>query len=561
MSTDEIERPVVMAVDEAPDDLAAVQRELSKRYGEDYEVRALTSPSSAMRQLQDLRDNDRPVALVLAGHWMTEMLGTDLLGRVGELHPTAKRGLLVTWGDRLAGEPILQAMSRGRFDYYVRKPSTAPDEEFHAAIEGFLAEWARAHSRGFTPVVVVGDPRTARAHELRDLFARNGLPRQFHEPTSAEGAALLAQASLPATDAPTVFVLGAVALVDPSNAQIADALGVNTTKLHDEFDVVIVGAGPSGLGAAVYAASEGLRTLVIEREALGGQASTSSRIRNFLGFPAGVSGSDLAVRAYEQAWLFGAKFHFMRHATMVQPHATGHTVVLSDGTRVTARAVILATGVTYRRLDLPGLEALIGAGVFYGAAASEAPSVRGQRVFVAGGGNSAGQAAIHLAKYADLVTILVRGAGLAQSMSEYLITEIAATANIRLKTEVEIVDGEGPQSLRRLTLRNTATGAHEITDADALFVMIGAQPHTEWLPAEITRDRWGFIVTGLDLLSNGQLPGSWPLQRAPLLLETGAPGVFAVGDVRHRSIKRVASAVGEGSICIASVHEYLSGTM
>ena len=303
----------------------------------------------------------------------------------------------------------------------------------------------------------------------------------------------------------------------------------------------------------MYGASEGLRTLVVEREALGGQAGTSSLIRNFLGFPSGVSGSELAIRAYEQAWLLGAKFHFMHEVSVLHPGKERHQLELSNGAAISTRTVVLATGATYRRLGIATLDSLIGAGVFYGAAVVEAPAVTGTRVFVAGGGNSAGQAALHLAKYASQVTLLVRGPRLAETMSEYLITQITATPNIDIRTNIEVVGGDGTQRLQRLTLRDTLTDQDEAHDAGALFVLIGAQPHTSWLPPQITTDDWGYVITGHDLLDHGKPPNHWPLERPPMLLETSVPGIFAVGDVRHRSVKRVASAVGEGSIAITLI--------
>jgi thioredoxin reductase (NADPH) len=556
--TDAVVRAVVLAVDDDPDALATLESELSKRYGDDYEVWCESSPARALRRLQDRKDDGGPVALVLASHWMADIPGTELLGRAHALHPTAKRGLLISWGDRSIAEPILQAMAVGQFDYYLPKPSAPPDEGFHSIVEGFLADWAKLHGRGFTPIVIVGDPTSSRLHELRDLLTRNGVLHRVHPPASPEGVGLLQRAGIPADGRLAVFVLDGPPLIDPSIADVADALGVNATALQDEFDVVVVGAGPAGLGAAVYGASEGLRTLVVEREALGGQAGTSSLIRNFLGFPTGVSGSELAVRAYEQAWLFGARFHFMHEVTTVHPGREQHRLVLSNGAEITTRTVVLATGASYRKLGIATLDAFIGTGVFYGAAVAEAPAVAGKRVFVAGGGNSAGQAALHLAKYADQVTLLVRGPHLAQSMSEYLITQITATPNIALRTNVEVVRADGDQLLRRLALQDTRTGEDEIHEADALFILIGAQPHTDWLPPQITTDDWGFVVTGHDLLDHGRPPENWPLERPPMLLETSVPGIFAVGDTRHRSVKRVASAVGEGSIAITLIHEYLS---
>jgi thioredoxin reductase (NADPH) len=552
------DRAVILAVDDDPDDLAVLARELRNRYGHDYDVRCERSAAAGLRLLHELQASRRLVALVLASQWMGEMPGTDLLGRVRGLHPTTKRGLLIRWGDRASAEPILQAMALGGFDYYLPKPGVVADEGFHSIVEDFLAEWAKAHGRGFAPVTIVGDPASRRVHELRDLLTRNGLLHRVHEPGSVDGASLLRRAGVPADAAPVVMVVDAPPMIDPTNTEIADALGVSGAVLGQDFDVVVIGAGPGGLGAAVYGASEGLRTLVVEREAVGGQAGTSSRIRNFLGFPTGVSGSDLAIRAYEQAWLFGANFVFMREAVGLRVGGSRHTVVLSDGSEVSTRTVVLAAGVAYRRLDVPSLDGLIGAGVFYGAAVSEAPAVRDRTVFVAGGGNSAGQAALHLARYASSVTMLVRGADLARSMSDYLVTEISAQPNVAVRTHVEIVGGAGAGRLESLTLRDTTTGRTETTPAFALFVLIGAEPRTQWLPPEIERDTWGYVVTGHDLLHDGKPPERWPLERPPMLLETSAPGVFAVGDVRHRSIKRVASAVGEGATCISLVHDHLA---
>ena len=342
----------MLAVDDDLVVLATLEDELRKRYGEDYDVRCEASPAVALRLLQDCKDLGQPVALVLASQWMADILGTDLLGRAHGLHPTAKRGLLISWGDRSAAEPMLQAMAVGQFDYYVPKPSPPPDEGFHSIVEGFLADWAKLHGRGFTPIVLVGDPATTRVHELRDLLTRNGLLHRVHTHDSADAVALFERAGIVPDGRLVVFVLDEPPLIDPSIGDVADALGVNAATLHDDFDVVIVGGGPAGLGAAVYGASEGLRTLVVEREALGGQAGTSSLIRNFLGFPTGVSGSELAIRAYEQAWLFGAKFHFMHEVTDLHPGGPRHRLELSNAATITTRTVVLATGASYRRLGI-----------------------------------------------------------------------------------------------------------------------------------------------------------------------------------------------------------------
>jgi thioredoxin reductase (NADPH) len=345
-------------------------------------------------------------------------------------------------------------------------------------------------------------------------------------------------------------------LEDPSNVELADAFGVNRPLDGREFDLIIVGAGPAGLAAAVYGASEGLSTLILEGEAIGGQAGSSSLIRNYLGFPWGVGGAELARRATEQAWWFGATFRFMRHATGMRRVGDRLAVALSDGTEVLGKAVILATGISYRRLGVPSLEALIGAGVFYGAAVSEAQAVQGQEVYVVGGANSAGQAATHLSKYASRVTLLVRGSSLSTSMSEYLIQELEAAENIDVRFETTVVDGGGEGRLEHLLLENLGSGSTEVVPATALFVLIGAEPHTGWLPDEVERDKRGYVLTGQDLLRDGHLPQGWQLGRAPLLMETSMPGVFAVGDVRRGSVKRVASAAGAGAIAIQSVHEY-----
>jgi thioredoxin reductase (NADPH) len=357
---------------------------------------------------------------------------------------------------------------------------------------------------------------------------------------------------------PVVVNFDGLVLVDPSNAQLAHALGIKTRPEAVTYDVAVVGAGPAGLAAAMYGASEGLVTAVLEHEALGGQAGTSSMIRNYLGFPRGVSGAELAQRAYEQAWILGADFIYGPSALGLHTAGPDRVISLGDGGEATSRAVVLATGVTWRRLGVPSLEALVGAGVFYGAAASEAPAMKGQRVYVVGGANSAGQAAVHLARYAAQVTMLVRGASLAATMSHYLIREIEATPNIVIRYRTEAVDGHGDGRLTALTLKDRTSEITEAVPATALFVLIGAEPHTDWLPETIRRDRWGFVLTGIDLLEDGRLPAGWPLERPPMPLETSLPGVFAVGDVRHGSVKRVASAVGEGSVAIRLIHEYLS---
>ena len=557
-------KPILLAVDDDTDALAIVKLELSKRYGDDYRILCESSVEAGIKALEEFRAAHEDVAVVLADQWMPEMTGTEFLTRAHQLHPTVKRALLVRRGDRTTREPILQAIALGQIDHYVPKPEGSPDEEFHRAISEFLDEWTRAHYRGFVEVRIVGDSWSPRSYQLRDFFSRSGIATVFYAADSEEGQELLAQWNTTSARLPVVTLFDRLVLVDPSDTEVTDAFemispfGMNTLPDVRNFDLIVIGAGPAGLAAAVYGASEGLSTLVLESETFGGQAGTSSRIRNYLGFSRGISGSDLAWQAYQQAWLFGASFRLAHQATGLRRDEREELVVtLSDGTEVAGRAVVIATGVSYRRLGMPSLEALSGAGVFYGSAVTEAQVVKGREVYVVGGGNSAGQAATYLSNYASRVTLLVRGDSLAASMSDYLIKELEAAGNIDIRFNTQVIDGGGEGRLERLVLKDSLSGLTETVSAAALFVLIGARPHTDWLPQEIERDEWGFILTGQDLLHDGRFPQGWHLEHPPLLLETSMPGVFAVGDVRHRSVKRVASAVGEGSIAIQMVHQYL----
>lgn len=555
-------KPIIFVVDNNPASLAATEQELRLRYAAAYDILSERVASEALRRLAALREAGNEVALLLADCWLPEQGGAGFLMRAHQLFPGARRGLLIDWGDQSAAQPVLHAMAIGMMDSYGPKPWGSPDERFHRFVTGFLDEWAREHRPQFEAVRLVGEQWSRRAYELRDLLDRNGVLYGFYDAGSDQGRALLAGCSAPAGPLPVAVLHDGRALADPSNTELAEALGAVTSSdtacafMQEPVDVTIVGAGPAGLSAAVYSASEGLRTVVVEREAIGGQAGASSRIRNYLGFPTGVTGGELASRAYQQAWLFGANFIRVQEVVGIEARDNMRLVKLADGSEIASRTVILAMGVSYRRLGIPELDALIGAGVFYGAAASEAVAMKDQDVFVVGGGNSAGQAAAHLARYARQVTLVVRGQSLADSMSEYLIQEIAATPNIEVRLHTRVVGGDGAQRLERLHLENRITGEIRIVPAAALFVLIGATPHTDWLPPGIKRDPQGYIMTGPDLA--GQ---AWPgrfLPGAPLLFETSLPGVFAVGDVRHRSVKRVASAVGEGSIAVQLVHQYLA---
>jgi thioredoxin reductase (NADPH) len=545
-------KPALVVIDAEDTSLRALTGELEMRYGAHYQVASCSSSEGALARLAELKAAGADVPLVLADQQLPGMSGTQVLARVREIFPTARRGLLITWRDRAGPAPFLEAAALGQLEFYVPKPTSSPDEHFHRVITGSLEEWWREHGRRFEMVTVIDDEPSARVHEIRDLLDRNNVPFGFYPRDSPEGDAALRQLGVGHPAGPVVSLSTGVVLVDPANAEIAEALGQQVRPARQVYDVVIVGAGPAGLAAAVYAASEGLSTALLEREAFGGQAGTSSRIRNYLGFPAGVSGGELAQRAYEQAWVFGVHFVYGNPATSLAKDQGMLVVGLADGSLARARAVVIASGVSYRRLGVPELETLAGAGVYYGAGTIEAQAVTGKPAFVVGGGNSAGQAALHLSKYAQHVTILIRSQSLAASMSNYLIRQIEAAPNVDVRYRCEAAGGGGSGRLEQLLLRNRDSGETELVPAAGLFVLIGAQPFTNWLPEAIKRDQWGFILTGPDTAPD------WPLQRSPFLLETTTPGVFAVGDVRHGSMKRVASAVGDGSTAIRLIHDYLA---
>jgi thioredoxin reductase (NADPH) len=544
--------PVLLAVDDDPAALADVERELVDRYGRTYRVVCTGSPDEALAVIAELAFAGDDVALVLAAQWLAGTTGSELLGHVRQLHPQAKRGLLVPWrgwGDRPTAEAILDSMALGRIDYWLLKPAAAPDELFHQSITSFLLEWTKARHIAPHTVHIVGESWSGRAYELRDVLHRCVIPHNFCLADSSLGQELIAKAS-GEPGLPLVVLPDGRVLADPGNAEMAEAIGASVEPGREDFDVVIVGAGPAGLSAAVYGASEGLDVLVVDEGGIGGQATSSSMIRNYLGFPRGVSGGQLAERAYDQAWIFGSNFAFMRRATDLSRVGDRLVVTLTGDQQIGARAVILATGAAYNRLEVPALEALNGAGVFYGGPGSEAHALTAKEALVVGGANSAGQAALHLARYARRVTLVARGQSLAAGMSHYLERELRATRNVKVRLGTTVVGGGGDGRLEHVVLRDGAAGEEETVAADGLFALIGAHPHTDWLPAEVARDAHGFLLTGRNLPEDESLP----LERRPSPLETSMPGVFAVGDVRHGSVKRVASAVGEGSIAIQLVH-------
>jgi thioredoxin reductase (NADPH) len=552
-------RPLLLAVDGDQTALDRLCHELDRRYGCDYRVLGRNSGADALADLDDYHRRGDAVALVLAAQWLPDMHGADLLARARSLHGEARRAVLISWGDwadRHNAEAILQAMALGHINYYVLKPWSSPDELFHRTVAEFLQDWSRNEIDSRREVVVVGDRLSARGYEVRDLLTRNGIPSSFHHRDSTPGETVLAHTGTADGDAELVVwmpALGGTVLTDPTDADIIEAWGIPTTLTAEErqFDLLIIGAGPAGLAAAVYGSSEGLRTLAVERSAIGGQAGASSLIRNYLGFSRGLSGAELAQRGYQQAWVFGAHFLLTREVVGLRPLDGGFVAEIEGVGEVRARAVVLSCGVSYRRLGIPSLESLSGSGVFYGASVSEAHGLLGRRAVVVGGGNSAGQAALHLDRYAAHVTLVIRDEQIGSGMSDYLVRQIEATG-IEVVTGSEVVDGGGGAGLEWVSVRTNATGAEHKVAADGLFVMIGAQPRTDWLPSEMARDSRGFLLVG------GELGSAWPLERPPHPYETSVPGLFAVGDVRAGSVKRVASGVGEGSVVVSQIHGYLA---
>jgi thioredoxin reductase (NADPH) len=543
------ERPVIMVVDDEPAALAAMLDALTRRFGGDYRVVPHLSAPTALDAVSKIKGDGEEIALVIADQWMPEMTGNEFLGQVHAIEPMAKRALLVDWGDHAASPTILQACALGQLDNYLYKPWTPAEVHLYPLVSEFLAEWTRIHRPAMELIHIVGNEGSARSNEIRELLNRNGVPYGFHHTTSPMAKRLSEERGTEVAELPSIFLLDGSVLANPTDAEIMDAIGENPNELS--CDVAVVGGGPAGLASAVYAGSEGLQTLVIERHVIGGQAGASSLIRNYLGFPRGISGAELTQRAYQQAWLFGAKFVFAREVTGLRTGGAKKVLTLSDGREITATAVIVATGAKYRRLEVPEIERFVGRSVFY-TTFGETRLVRDLDVAVTGGGNSAAQAAIHLAAFARRVTLVVRANSLGSGMSDYLVQQIRGAPNIEVRLESEIVGAEGSELMERLAIRDRASNAVETIPAKMLFVLIGAMPHTDWLANMVQRDAKGFIVTGHDIDL-----GIWTISRKPMSFETSVPGIFAVGDVRLGSMKRVASAVGEGAGAVQQVHQYL----
>ena len=533
----------------------ALRDDLSRRFGADFRVIGETSAAAGLAVLRELADQHAPVALLIVDHKMSEMPGAEFLAHAHELHRQAKRVLLVE-RDYSARSPVVQAMTLGQADYHITKPWLL-EPDLYRMVSEFLAEWARGQQAGFDLFYLVGRPTDPGTHELRELLTRFYVPFRFCASDSADGRRLLTEQSLDPEQLPVLIRHDRYTMVRPTLPQLIASVGASARSDVDQCDLIVIGAGPAGLTAAVYAASEGLQTVVLEESVSGGQAGSSPMIRNYPGFPYGISGHELTRRVCEQAWMFGAHMVFAQRVIGLTTRGTERVAHLADGHQVVARAVIVAPGIAWRRLGVPRLEALVGSGVFYGAGGSEAQAMEGREVFVVGAGNSGGQAALHLARYARQVTMLVRGDSLARSMSDYLIREIGATPNITVRLHTEITDGHGADQLDGLMLCDNRLGRAERVAADALFVLIGGEPCTQWLPETMQRS-YGYILTGRDVRADGPHPARWPLRRAPLPLETSIPGVFAAGDARNRSMKRVASAVGDGAAAVRLAHEYLS---
>ncbi|SDH03106.1 thioredoxin reductase (NADPH) [Sinosporangium album] len=562
-------KPVIVTVDDDPGVSRSVARDLRRRYGNAYRIVRAESADQCMHSVRELRLRGEEVALLLADYRMPQMNGVEFLEQAMDLYPYARRVLLTAYADT---DAAIQAINVVDLDHYMLKPWDPPEEKFYPVIDAQLDAWQRTERRAVSELRVVGARWSSRSHEVRDFLARNQVPYRWLLADEGEGAELVSaawevcggtaeavpQGVPPAAKLPLVVTAEGVTLAAPDTARLAEAVGLSTAPATDFYDLVVIGGGPGGLGAAVYGASEGLSTVLLEQHASGGQAGQSSRIENYLGFPDGVSGGQLADRARRQALKFGAELLTARQATSLDVKGQTKVIGFADGGSIAAHTVILATGVSYRRLAAPGLSDFVGQGVYYGAALSEAPSCRNAEVYIVGAANSAGQAAVYLSQYASKVHLLVRGDGLEKSMSHYLIEQISQIPSIVVHTRTEVVAGEGDGHLERLTF--SGPDGTWTDSAEWLFVFIGAEPLTDWLGDTVERDPHGFVLTGPDLTAAGRRPRGWTLERQPYFLETNVPGVFAAGDVRADSIKRVASAVGEGAMAVSMVHRYLEKT-
>ena len=548
-------KPVIMTVDDEPEVVNAIERDLRRHYAAEYRIVKAGSGAQALDAVRQLRQRNAPVALFLVDARMPQMSGTEFLLQARQMYPDARKVLLTAYADT---DVAIAGINQVQLDHYLMKPWDPPDERLYPVLDDLLADWSASFRPPFEGIRVAGSLWSPKSHEVKDFLSRNLTPYQWIDVEQDERTRAEVEAASPGLrQLPVVFFPDGTVLVEPTSRALAEKLGLQTKASRPFYDLVIVGGGPTGLAAAVYAGSEGLRTVLVERDTTGGQAGTSASIENYLGFPSGVSGTDLARRATAQARKFGAEVLTTREVTSIRVDAPYRVATLDDGSELSSYALLLAPGMAVRRLEVPGIETLTGAGVFYGAALTEAAACRGKDVLIVGGANSAGQAALSFARYARKVTMLVRGASLAEGMSAYLVDRIADTPNIEVLTGAQVVAAHGSGRLEGADVSCGAASGTRRLEAAAMFIFIGATPRSEVAASLVERDRNGFILTGPDLRTDGRLPKSWPLERDPFLLETSVPGIFAAGDVRSGSSKRVAAAVGEGSSAVGMVHKYL----
>jgi thioredoxin reductase (NADPH) len=552
-------KPILLSVDDDSDVLRAIERDLRSQYGAEYRVIGTDSPGKALDLLKQLKTRNDTVALLLADQRMPEMSGVEFLQEGMQIFPDAKRALLTAYADTTAA---ISAINEANVNYFFLKPWDPPNDHLYPQLDDLLEDWRASYRPAFDGIRVLGTRWSPRSYELRDFLARNHVPYQWIDVELSAGdpetKRLLDALGPEAANLPVVLFPDGTKLLESVPAEVAQKVGLRTRAQTDFYDLAIIGGGPAGLAAAVYGASEGLHTVMIEREAPGGQAGMSSRIENYLGFPTGLSGGDLARRAVVQAQRFGVEILAPQEAVSVRTEGSYRIIKLADGSEISCHALMVATGVQWRRLDAPGVDKLHGAGVYYGGGATEALSCKGELIYVVGGANSAGQAAMNFARYAEKVVLLVRGDGLSATMSQYLIDQIQRTPNIQIWTHASLAEVHGETRLEEISVLCSDTNTVERVPASSIFIFIGALPRTDWLAGLIERDDRGFILTGPDLIRDGQRPKGWTLDRDPFLLETNVPGIFAVGDVRHGSVKRVASGVGEGSVAVQFIHQYLS---
>lgn len=546
--------PAILTVDDDPAVSRAIARDLRRRYGDQYRILRASSAAEALEALRELKLRGGRVSVILADYRMPQMNGIEFLEQAMDLFPNARRALLTAYADT---DAAIQAINVVDVDHYLLKPWDPPEEKLYPVIDALIDAWVATGDREMEDIRVVGHRWSEPSYEIRDFLARNLVPYKWLGADESEGRRLLEAAGVGPESIPLVVTADGRAMAQPTTTEVAEAVGLSTAPGRDFYDLIIVGGGPAGLGAAVYGASEGLRTLLVERQAVGGQAGQSSRIENYLGFPDGISGAQLTDRARRQAGKFSAEVLTTRDVTGLRPDGSARTLAFADGGEISAHSIVLATGVAYRPLVADGVAELTGSGVYYGSASTEGPSCAGTDVYIVGGANSAGQAALFFSRYAKTVTLLVRGAALESSMSYYLIQQLNKIDNIRVRTRCEVVSAQGDGHLQAITICDSKEGVSTTVECGYLFIFIGAEPRTDWLGAAVSRDEKGFLYTGPDLLANGARPPGWDRDRDPFYLECSVPGIFAAGDVRANSVKRVASAVGEGAMAVTLVHRYL----